>query len=171
LLLILKGFAHLRDDNIYLCGFQINLGRVPEVPWYGVGTLLYAMNNKNANKLMKESLSEDIKNVFPECKSREHRLIWASIGLLFLGQLFSFVYVHNIHDPLLSKSNAKFMVNFDDEESNLSSSAESSTRKNPLADGFALRDTLVPIHERRKRSSDPKPNRKRSPKVKHRVAF
>ena len=126
------------------------------------------MNDKKINKLIKESLTDDMKNVFPECKSsREHRWIWASIGLLFLGQLFSFVYIHNFHDSLLSKRSAELVVNanFDDED-NLPSLAES-----PSLDDTTWTDKLLPVHERRKRSSDPKPNRKRSSKVNRHVNF
>lgn len=122
------------------------------------------MNDTKINKLMKESLTGDIK-VFPKCESREHRLIWASIGLLFLGQLFSFVYIYKFHGPLLCKSSAGMMMksHFDDDE-NLPSLPES-----PSVDYTIWTDKH--IHERRKRSSDPKPNRKRSPKVSRHVKF
>ena len=39
-----------------------------------------------------------------KCKSSDHILIWASISLLLLGQIFTFAYLCHFEKPLMNKS-------------------------------------------------------------------
>lgn len=96
-----------------------------------------------------------------KCKSSDHILIWASISLLLLGQVFTFAYLCHFEKPLMNKSCAD-VIQSDSSDDDLVSLFDSLTDKSSVITDIQSID----IQSRKKRSSsEPKPKRKRSDKV------